>query len=81
MENENELGLSEDDLANVRQVMNELIDVVAKFNGLEEITEADYANLKTVIDFANFIVSGIIYANAIDLCANHEHHDDEDGVE
>lgn len=74
---ENKLGLSDDDIANVKLVMDDLIDVVAKFNGLDEMTEADYGDLKGTLDFANFVVSGIIYSNGIDLCASHEH-DEED---
>lgn len=81
----NKLGLEEEDLHNIKVVMSDLLDVVAKFNGLDEIEEADYANLKTVIDFAQFVVSGIIYSNGLDLCADHDHDDesnnDEDGVE
>jgi hypothetical protein len=83
----NELDLSDDDLSNIQTVMSDLIDVVAKFNGLDEITEADYAHLKMVLDFSNFVVSGVIYSNGLDLTASHEHivrgddDDDDEGVE
>lgn len=84
--NNNELELSDDDLSNIQTVMGDLIDVVAKFNGLDTITEADYAHLKMVLDFSNFVVSGVIYANGLDLTASHEHivrgdDDDDEGVE
>lgn len=79
MAKENELGLSEDDTQNIKLVMDDLIDLIVKFNNLDETTEEDYAALKTALDFANFIVSGIIYANGLDLCAGHDH--DEDGEE
>lgn len=78
MAKENELGLSDDDIQNMKLVMDGLIDFVAKFNGLDEVTEADYSAFKAELDFANFIVSGIIYSNGMDLCAGHEHDDGGD---
>lgn len=73
MEKKNELGLSGDDLANIKIVMDDLINVVASFQAAEEHTDADYAALKHVLDFADFVVSGIIYSNGLDLGA----HDDD----
>jgi hypothetical protein len=81
VDKKNELGLSKDDLANIKIVMNDLIDVVAEFQGAVDHTDAHYAALKNVLDFANFVVSGIIYSNGLDLDADHDHDDDEDGVE
>lgn len=78
MDKENKLGLSDVDINHLKLVMDDLIDVVAKFNGLDTITEEDFAHLKTVVDFANFIVSGVIYANGLDLCAGHDHSDDDE---
>lgn len=81
-ERSNELGLSNDDLENIKMVMTDLIDVVATFNGFDEPTEDDWSELKAVLDFANFVVSGIIYSNGIDLCAGHGDDDeDEETVE
>lgn len=83
-ERKNELGLSNDDLENINVVMGDLIDIVARFNGMEEPGENDWSELKAVLDFANFVVSGIVYANGLDLCAGHgddDDDDDEDGVE
>jgi hypothetical protein len=77
-EKRNALGLSDDDLENVKMIMDDLLDVVAKFNSLDEITEEDYANVKMVLDFANFVVSGVIYSNGIDLCAGHGHGSEDD---
>ena len=79
---ENKLGLSNDDLENTKQVLDDLIDIVVTFNGVDEPTPADWTEFKAVLDFANFVISGVIYANGIELC-DHEHddEDDEDGVE
>lgn len=77
-EDNKDLGLSDDDTQNIKLVVDDLIDLVVKFSNLEETTEADYAALKAALDFANFVVSGIIYANGLDLCAGHDHAKDDD---
>lgn len=79
---ENKLGLDDEDLDNTKIVIDDLLEAVVKFNGLDEITEADYVKLKATVDFAQFVVSGIIYANGFDLCGDHDHDtDDDEGVE
>lgn len=77
-ENRNELGLSEEDLENMKVVMDDLIDIIARFNGIDAPDEAAYSRLKSALDFANFVVSGVIYSNALDLCASHDHDEEED---
>lgn len=77
MERKNELGLDGDDLTNVDVVLEGLMDVIAAMNA-NEYTEEHFADLKEAIDYGQFIVSGIIYKNGMDLCAGHEHDDDDD---
>ena len=87
-ENKNKLGLSNDDVENTNQVMSDLIDQIVKFtNGrVAEAYELDWAELKATLDFGNFIVSGIVYSNGLDLSTLEasiliDEDDDEDGVE
>lgn len=85
MDKKNELGLSGDDLANIKIVMDDLIDVVAEFQAADDHKDEHYAALKSVLDFANFVVSGIIYSNGLDLghdnCDHDDDDEDDDGVE
>lgn len=74
----NELGLTDEDLDNMKIVMDDLIDTIAKFNGLDGPTEAQYALLKSSLDFASFVVNGVIYSNGFDLCAAHDHNEETD---
>jgi hypothetical protein len=76
----NELGLSEEDVENMKTIMDDLIDAVVRFNGMTEPDEAAFSGLKSALDFANFVVSGVIYSNGMDLCAGHDH-DEEDNDE
>lgn len=78
MAEEEGLSLSNDDIDNMKIVVNDLIDIVAKFSGPTEVTEVDFSELKAVLDFAQFVVSGVIYSNGLDICAGHGHDDEED---
>lgn len=78
--NAEDLGLSDDDVENLRTALDDLIEIIVKFKGFEKNTEEDFSKLKSALDFADFIVSGIVYANGLDLCAGHDHDEDE-GVE
>lgn len=85
---ENNLGLSKDDHANMKVVLNDLIEAIVTFNQLDGVSQNDWAEFKAILDFANFVVSGIIYSNGYDLGCHHDEDgeveyddDDEDGVE
>lgn len=75
MDKENKLGLDDDDLENIGIVVNDLIDCVTKFTGFDEPKADDYVNLLHTLDYAKFIVSGIMYSNGMDVCTGHD--DDE----
>lgn len=78
MEEPKKLELSEEDIHNTKESINELIDVVVKFSGdAAGWTEAKFEELKSVLDFAQFVISGVIYSNGMDLCAGHDHEDEE----
>lgn len=78
MDKENKLGLDSDDINNIKAIMDDLVDVVAKFNGFSEITAEDFHDLKGTLDVAQFVVSGVIYQYGLGF-EDCEH--DEDGVE
>lgn len=74
-ESKNNLGLDEDDYQNMKMVLDDLIEGIVTFNSMDGVSENDWAEFKAILDFANYVVSGIIYANGYGLCL----HDDEDG--
>lgn len=74
MEESKKLELSEEDIHNTKETISELIDVVVKFAGNAQAwTEAQFEELKSVLDFSQFVISGVIYSNGMDLCAGHDH--------
>jgi hypothetical protein len=72
-------GIDGDDQANMKLVMEGLIDQVVKFNSQGFTTDEDYAEFMADLDHASFIVNGVIYKNGIDLCAGiHEMFDEDE---
>lgn len=81
MERKNDLGLDTDDLANIDQVLEALMDAIAPMNA-NEYTEEHFEGLHDALGFANFVVAGIIYKHGMDLGGcDHDHDEDDDGVE
>lgn len=79
MEDSNNLGLSNDDYENMKMVLDDLIEAIVTFNSLDGVSENDWSEFKAILDFSNYVVSGIIYANGYDLCGGmHDDEDDED---
>jgi ABC-type microcin C transport system permease subunit YejB len=77
-ERENKLGLTNEDLENMEGVLSDLIDIISKFKGFDDPTQEDYANLLHLLDYSKFIVSGVMYSNAIDVCIGHDDEDDDE---
>lgn len=73
---ENNLGLSSDDHSNMKLVLDDLIEAIVTFNSLDGVSENDWSEFKAILDFSNFVVSGIIYSNGYNLGGCD--HDDED---
>lgn len=70
------------DTENVRAAMGHLIDTVSKFMSVErvdDLTGEDFATMVTTLDFAKFVISGVMYTHGLPYCG-HEHEEDEDDV-
>lgn len=77
MERTNKLGLEADDLISLDDVMDDLMTILAQMN-TEEYTEEHIADFHNTVDYANFVLKGIIYKHGFDPCAGHGHDDDEE---
>lgn len=79
-EEEAELNADQD---NFNRALDHLIDAVSGFkaNGGDDFTNIDpekWGEMLQVLDFARFIVSGIMYSYGISICG-HDHSEDSDG--
>lgn len=70
------------DQGNFNRALDALIDSVSHFKAaggddLTEIKPEDWGQMLNTLDFARFIVSGLMYGYGISLCG-HDHSEDED---
>lgn len=68
------------DLSNLNTAMDRLIDSVSRFKSvtsLEDLGHEDFARMLADLDYAKFIVSGVMYLHGIPICG-HDHSGDED---
>jgi hypothetical protein len=70
------------DQENIHEAMNRLIDSVSGFKAKEitEISSVEFAQMLLDLDFAKFIVSGVMYRHNVPYCG-HDHSEDEEGGE
>lgn len=80
MERKNTLGLDGDDLTNLDDVMDDIMGILARMN-TEEYTQEHIAEFHMTVDYANFVLKGIIYKNGFDPCAGHGHDEDDEDDE
>ena len=69
--------LDDEDEYNIREIIDDLIDVVATFSNLEDRTTQDYSDLMAALDVGKMVVSGVVYKNGINLCEGHDHDGDD----
>lgn len=77
MERKNELGLEAEDLENIDMVVEALMDSLAVLNSTEYDNE-NIVELNDALGFASFTIAGIIYKHGLDMCAGHDHDDEDD---
>lgn len=68
------------DHKNLNQSLDDLIDSVSKFKAahrIDELTAEDFAEFLVDLDYARFVLSGVMYLHGIPLCG-HIHEDDEE---
>lgn len=73
--------LDDEDKHNMKQIIDDLIDVVAAFSNLDDRDEEDYSDLLAALDVGRMVLCGVVYKNKIDLCAGHDHDDEDDDDE
>ncbi len=59
------------DLTNLDSAMERLIDSVSRFKSvqsLEDLDAVDFADMLANLDFAKFVVSGVMYLHGIPIC-------------
>jgi hypothetical protein len=77
------LDFIETDIDNLNGAMNRLIESVSGFMGkgtdlfTEDDAEGLWVKMINDLDYAKFIVSGLMYAHGLPLC-NHDHDEEED---
>lgn len=67
------------DLKNINEAMNNLIDSVSKFksiDSIEQLSDEDFAVMLAHLDYARFMVSGVMYLHGRPICG-HDHNDEE----
>lgn len=60
--------MDDNDKKALHGVLDDLIENIVTFKGNEEFSEQDLVELMYSLDYAKFIVSGIIYSNGICIC-------------
>lgn len=68
------------DTENINRAMDSLIDSVSTFKAsarADDLTPDDYANMLFSLDYAKFIISGVMYLHGLPLCG-HDHEDEEE---
>jgi hypothetical protein len=71
------------DVKNLNLALDRLIDSVSSFKGkgtdvfTEDDPEGLWIKMQEDLDFAKFIISGLMYAHGLPLC-NHDHDEEED---
>lgn len=69
------------DNKNVHKALDELIDSLTKFKAadrIDDLTTEDYAKFLTDLDYARFMVGGVMYLHSIPLCGHFHDDDDEE---
>lgn len=70
----------QNDTDNMNQAMDGLIDTVSKFKSVSsvaELTNDDFGEMLASLQFAAFVISGIMYNHGIQMCG-HDHDEDEE---
>lgn len=71
------------DLSNLNSAMDRLIDSVSRFKSagsFDALDQNDFAKMLADLDFAKFIVSGVMYLHGMPICGHdHDEEEDEDG--
>lgn len=68
------------DLGNINSAMDGLIDSVSRFKAVQSVDDLgpdDFANMITHLDYAKFIISGVMYLHGMPICG-HDDHDEDD---
>lgn len=69
------------DLKNLTEAANNLIDPISKFMStkeLEELEPQDFVDALNALDYATFIISGIMYSYGMNSSCDHDHDEEED---
>ena len=64
---------------NISKAMDSLIDSVSRFKSVErvdEISKEEWGQMLASLDYARFIVSGVMYFYGLPICG-HDHEDEE----